>query len=112
MFRQIEGLENGSIKPEQAKAVAQCGMVICKTVELDLRATDQLKDGKVMKSVELTSETVAIEHEPAGDDEELIDRIRKGKANGLSTELIAKRMKVTPVYVADVLGREVGTEPA
>ena len=57
LFKQIEGLQDGSVKPETAKATASCAMAICKTVELDLKAQTDLKNDP-LKPLNLTSEPV------------------------------------------------------
>lgn len=129
MLAQIEGLKNGTIKPEVAKATAVCGMVICKTVELDLRAAELAKKGIDMASIVYTQEdepiqvavpasAVRVVHREdftppqasvmpvaAHDaetpvlDEEIYERIMKGHKNGLSPSTIARRVKLDVVDV-------------
>lgn len=103
MFEQLEGLADGSVDPATAKASASCAMAICKTVELDLRATELLKDGREMKLLRLTSDTKPanqIQHEE--EDllpEDTVDRILKGLANRLDVATIASRLDLD---IADV----------
>ena len=102
LFRQIEGLQNGTIKPETAKATASCAMAICKTVELDLKADDQLKE-RGLKSLTLTSTaeqkalpSAGVEFVPTSDNREIV---LKAHASGLDIKTIAAR---TGLPVVDV----------
>ena len=100
LFAQIEGLQDGSVKPETAKATAACAMAICKTVDLDLRASEMFK-GKLgeMKSLQLTSDAKP-EAEPVVEiDDDTRALILKGHTNGLDSLTIAKRvgMDITDV---------------
>lgn len=118
MFANIEGLKTGAIKPDVAKASASCAMAICKTVELDIKATELLKKATI-EPLQLTTEPkpVVIErtlpdHVPSGislgtligpsplDDEEIRESIEKGNKIGLSRDVIAKRLRIDEVYVS------------
>ena len=101
LFKQIEGLQNGSVKPDTAKATASCAMAICKTVELDLKARDQLKDEK-LKPLNLTGEPEAIEGksvEIVASDGDKSDVVLTAHKSGLSVDKIASR---TGLPIVDV----------
>lgn len=104
LFSQIEGLQNGTVKPETAKATASCAMAICKTVELDLKADDQLKE-RGLKSLTLTSTaeqkalpSAGVEIVPASETDGR-EIVLKAHASGLDIKTIAAR---TGLPVVDV----------
>ena len=114
LFSQIEGLQDGSVKPDTAKATAACAMAICKTVDLDMRATELMRDGSSqIESIVLTDAVIeelpptksagAIEQGQPVFDEDLVDRVMKGNSNGLAPDVIARRLGIEPVDVDLIL---------
>ena len=112
LFEQIAGLQDGSVKPETAKATAACAMAICKTVELDVKATEMFKSaGLEMKSLTLTSEELVKPDSPPvafpdhlnSFDDGTIQKVLLGHKNGLSVEKIAERINIGTVDVELIL---------
>jgi len=83
-------------------------MAICKTVELDLRATELFKDGGDMKPLQLTNEAEATaEGKPVSEveiiAEDQIESIMKGHKLGLPVATIASRLSLSRTDVELVI---------
>ena len=108
MFANIEGLKTGAITPEVAKASASCAMAICKTVDLDIKATELLKKTTI-EPLQLTTEPEPLVISCTPElvellDEETREKIDKGDANGLTAGCIASRLGIGIDLVIQHLG--------